>query len=391
MATPPLLQRPLRALAGLALLVLAAACETLPGGIGGDGPPVARGEPVPVALLVPGPGGRAGDAAISQSLENAARLAAADLQGAGVDLRVYTTSGRPDGAQAAASRAVQEGAAVIVGPLYAASANAAGLVAAPSGVNVLAFSNNPAVAGGNVFLLGSTFDNAAARVMGYAARQGRDDVLVVAGSNPAEQAGRAAIERAAGGSGARVVGVAEYEFSQPGVTAAAPRVADAVQSGGADAVFLTADAAGALPLLAELLPAAGVSAPQTQYLGLARWDIPPSTLSLPGVQGAWFALPDPERTARFEARYRQAYGAAPHPLAGLAFDGVAAVGAIAAEGRGGLGARSLTRRQGFAGTGGAFRLRADGTSERALAVAEVRDGRAVIVDPAPGGFGGLGS
>jgi hypothetical protein len=52
-----------------------------------------------------------------------------------------------------------EGAAIILGPVSADEANAAGVAVAASGVNVLAFSNNPTIAGGNVFLLGSTFQN----------------------------------------------------------------------------------------------------------------------------------------------------------------------------------------------------------------------------------------
>ena len=381
--------RKLRAAVLLLAALALAACDALPAGGLGGGPSVARGVPVPVALLVPGPAGQPGDAIVSADLERAARLAAADLQGAAVELRVYTTGGRADGAAAAARRAVEEGATVIVGPLYAEAANAAGLVAAPAGVSVLAFSNNSAIAGGNVFVLGATFENTAQRLLRYATRQGRDDVLVVAADNPAGTAAQAAVQRAAATTGARVAGVARYEFSQAGVAAAAPRIAAAARSTGADTVFLTSDTAGALPLLAQLLPEQGIAPPAQQYIGLTRWDIPPTTLSLPGVQGAWFALPDPARAAAFRARYEAAYGAAPHPLAGLAYDGVAAVGALAAAGDAPT-AGALTRGRGFEGTGGVFRLRRDGTIERALAVAEIRGGRAVIVDPAPGGFGGLG-
>ena len=380
--------RALRAAALLLAALVLAACEGLPSAGPGGGPSVARGVPMPVALLVPGPQGQPGDGVVSRDLERAARLAAADLGGA-VEIRVYPTGGRAAGAGVAARAAAEEGAAVIVGPLYAEAANAAGVAAAPFGVNVLTFSNNTAIAGGNVFLLGATFDNTAERLMRFADRRGRDDVLVVAADNPAGEAGQAAVRRAAAAAGARVAGVARYEFSQPGVAAAAPRIAAAARASGADTVFLTSDTAGALPLLTQLLPEQGVAPPAQQYIGLTRWDIPPATLALPGVQGAWFALPDPARAARFRARYAEAYGAPPHPLAGLAYDGVSAVGALAAGGEA-PGARALTRGRGFEGTGGVFRLRRDGTVERALAVAEIRGGRAVIVDAAPQGFGGRG-
>jgi len=85
--------------------------------------------------------------------------------------------------------------------------------------------------------------------------------------------------------------------------------------------------------LPNWLPEAGINAPPPQYIGLTRWDIPPQTLALPGVQGGWFAMPDPGATSAFTQRYKAAYGNTPSPVAGLAFDGIAAVGALAKSGK----------------------------------------------------------
>ncbi len=46
-----------------------------------------------------------------------------------------------------------------------------------------------------------------------------------------------------------------------------------------------------------------------------------------GVQGGWFAMPDPGLQAQFRDRYAGAYGSQPVPVAGLAYDGIAAIGA----------------------------------------------------------------
>ena len=178
-----------------------------------------------------------------------------------------------------------------------------------------------------------------------------------------------------------------YEFSQNGIVAAAPSIAATAR--GADAVFLTADAAGALPLLTQLLRENGLDPATSQFIGLTRWDIPPATAGLPGVQGGWFALPDPSVYQQFQARYQAAYGEAPPPIAGLAYDGIAAIGALARGGKA-LSAQSLTQGSGFAGVGGIFRLRSDGTNERGLAVAQIRGGQVVVIDAAPRSFSGLG-
>ncbi len=368
-----------------------AGCNTIATGGGGGGPSINTRQAVPVALLVPGGSGQTGDAVLARSLENAARLAISDLDGVKIDLRVYNTAGSAAQASTAATQAVNDGAKIILGPLYAQAANAAGLAAAKRNVNVLSFSNNTEIAGGNVFVLGNTFQNTADRLVSYATKTGRDRIMVVHDQTVAGEVGRSAIQRAISNSGATQVGVASYEFSQNGVVQAVSNIAATTRSTDAEAIFFTADTAGALPLLAQLLPENGVNPEATKFIGLTRWDIPPSTLALPGVQGGWFALPDPALNTRFESRYQAAYGERSHPLAGLAYDGIAAIGALVSSGNSGaLTTSALTQSQGFAGVNGVFRLRGDGTNQRGLAVAEIRNNQVVVIDPAPRKFGGAG-
>jgi hypothetical protein len=382
-------RKPLQAVAALGTAIWLAACD--PGAMTSQGPSIDPGAPVQVALLLPSGSGNSGDEVLAKSLEQAARLAIADLQGVQIDLRIYNTGASPAAAGDAATKAVSEGAKIILGPVYAEAANAAGVAVAGDGVNVLSFSNNTDIAGRNVFVLGPTFQNTAERLVSYAAGQGKRRILIVQEQTPAGDLGARAIAGAAARSGASVAGTATYQFSQQGVMAAVPGIASQIGSSGADAVFFTADSAGALPLLTQLLPESGVDKNAVRFVGLTRWDIPTATLSLPGVQGGWFALPDPGLTAQFEQRYTAAYGSAPHPIAGLAYDGIAAIGALVRSGGpNALSASALTQGSGFAGVSGVFRLRPDGTNERGLAVAQIRDSQVVVIDPAPRSFGGAG-
>lgn len=375
-------------IAGAALVL--AACVPSAGPTGGGAP--ASGK-IQVALLVPAGSGQASDELLARSLQNAARMAISDLGGAArVDLRVYNTAGQPAQAAAMATQAVADGAQVILGPVFAQEANAAGVAVAGSGVNVLAFSNNPDIAGNNVFVLGPTFSNTASRLASYAVRQGKSQIMIVHDRNTAGEIGRAAIAQAVAQAGGSVVATGNYEFSQNGVVAAAPGIAAAAKSAGAQAVFLTADTAGALPLVSQLLADNGLSSASAQFIGLTRWDIPAATLGLPGVQGGWFALPDPSLYAQYQARYQSTFSEAPHPISGLAYDGIAAIGALMKKtGSGPLSKSALTQGAGFVGVNGIFRLRSDGTNQRGLAIAQIQNGRAVVVDPAPRSFGGFGS
>jgi hypothetical protein len=55
-----------------------------------------------------------------------------------------------------------------------------------------------------------------------------------------------------------------------------------------------------------------------------------------------------------------------------------------------LSAARLTQGAGFRGASGVFRLKADGTAERGLAIATIRNQQVVIISPAPQAFGGAG-
>lgn len=345
------------------------------------------GQSVKVALLVPK--SSKNGAAVAQSLENAAWLAIQDLSDVKIEMKVYDTAGTPEGASRAAQLALQDGARIFLGPLFGESANAAGQIAASRGVNVLTFSNNPSVAGGNVFLLGNTFQTTADRLVNFAARRGRGDIYVVHANDPAEALGAQAIQRAAAANGGNIVGVQSFALSQQGVVNAIPGIASNYRASGAKTIFATSGNSGALPFLAELLPENGIDRDNAQFIGLQRLDVPNSALSLKGLQGAWFATPSPGLVQQFNNRYSAAYGVQPNPIAGLAYDGIAAIGVLAAQ-KGALDVNALTQGAGFAGVNGPFRFFRNGTNERGLAVAQIENNQVTVIDPAPRSFGGAG-
>jgi ABC-type branched-subunit amino acid transport system substrate-binding protein len=349
------------------------------------GPKVDASKPIPVALLVPQ--SSEGTAQIASDLENAARLAAAQLDDLEIDLRVYDTAGDATVAASVAQQAVDDGAKIIIGPLYAEAANAVGTAVADEGVNVLSFSNNTTIAGGNVFVLGKTFDNTAARIVSFAAEQGKERAMVIHSDRIDGQMGLNAFQAAAANSSLRIVSVQSFELTQESVVNTVPLIRASAEIEDVDTLFLTSSSAGALPLLAQLLPEAGLDPANVQYTGLTRWDIPPQTLELSGLQGGWFAVPDLTRTESFSTQFQEQFGNRPHQLASLAFDGIAAIGALSQAGFNDILTReALTQPSGFQGVDGIFRLKDDGTNERGLAIATVQDKQVLFIDPAPRSF-----
>lgn len=359
-----------------------------------DGLAVDPNGPVRVALLVPYGSGDPGRDMIARSLENAARLAQADLRNATVDLAVYPTAGSTAGGASAAAQAIAEGAKIIVGPLFSTETAGAQSPAAAAGVTILSLSNNPQVAGGNVYILGTSFENTADRLVAYGQAQGMRAFGVVYPAGLEGETARDAVAAVASNRGVTLVASQPYSLSVEGIQAAAGPAAAALLSGGAQAVILTDGPTGGLGFISEALRNNGVAATQVQFMGMQRWSVSAEALALPALQGGVFAAPDPNLVAAFDGRYRTAYGEAPHELAGLAYDGINAVGAMIAEARtqGGspFSSARLTAPAGFAGAFGPFRFLGNGRVQRNLAIVEVRDGTAVVTQRAARSFDAVG-
>lgn len=166
------LSKAVRNLAGIAAIATLAACAPRgPVQVSSDSIDVDPFQTVPVALLVPTGSGDPGREELGRSLINAAQLAAGDLQNAEIDLRVYPTGGTTEGGASAASQAVNDGAKIIVGPLFSTATTGAESVARGAGVKILSMSNNTEVASPNVYLLGNTFENTADSLVSYGMSQ----------------------------------------------------------------------------------------------------------------------------------------------------------------------------------------------------------------------------
>ena len=347
-------------------------------------PPVEEeiSEVTDVALLLPFGSEDKNNDFLATSLENGARLALSDLNVSGIELKVYPTRGEPVGAVEAANEAIADGARVILGPVFKEATDAIRPIVEEANVIVFSFSNDTSLAGGPVFVLGHNFLNSANRIARYAVASERKKALVVHAVTRQGMKGLDAIRVAAATSGLELAGTVPYEFSQVGVVDSIPRIVEAVEEHEADMILFTADSAGALSLLGQLLPEAGIDPEVVRFAGLTRWDIPASNLVNKGLQGGWFVMPDPNLSASFAYRYQYVFEAAPHTLAGLSYDGIAAISAYLISGD----PRMLVSRDGFVGSGGLFRFGEDRIIERALSVAEIRNNKVNVISRTPRSF-----
>ncbi len=385
-----------RALALLAGMAALTACATGPTAVTqSDGPAIDPNQTVRVALLAPLGSGDPGREQLGRSVVNGARLAEVDLRNASIDLTVYSSRGTAEGGAAAVTQAVAEGAQIIVGPFFSTATAGAQPVAASAGLTVISLSNNPEVAGQNVYIIGNTFNNTADRLVAYGLSRGLRNFGVVYPAGLEGETARGAVAGAVQARGATLVASESYSLSVEGIRAASTAAAGRIAGSGANAVILTDGPTGGLSFIAEGLRANGLSPVQAQFLGLQRWDASAEALTQPALQGGAFAAPDPGILAAFEGRYRTTYGEEPTAAASYAYDAVAAVGAMIADARASGGSPFATGRitqpAGFAGVNGAFRFLPNGLNQRNLAIIEVREGQAVVAERASRSFGAVGN
>lgn len=355
--------------------------EPTPGPAGPPQQPTAVGSgQVRVGLILPLSGaGNAGVAA--QSMKNAAEMALAEFQAPNIQLLVKDDAGTPQGAQAGAQQAVDEGAEIILGPLFAAAVPAVANAARTRGIPVIAFSTDSSVAGRGVYLLSFLPESDVNRIVDYAAGTGKRSFAAMLPENAYGNVVEAAFKQAVARRGGRIVAFERYSGDRASASRA---LAPALPS--ADALFL-ADDGEALVNTAESITATGANLKRLQLLGTGLWDSP-AVFGYAPLQGGLYAAPDSAGFRAFANRYRAKFGRDPVRTATLAYDAVALVAALAkTQGGQRFAPETLTNPSGFAGIDGLFRFKADGTNERGLAVLRVTSGGGQVVAGSPKSFG----
>ena len=335
---------------------------------------------VKVGLLLPL--SASGNAAVAaQSMKNAAEMALAEFQNPNIQLLIKDDAGSPQGAQAGAQQALDEGSELILGPLFALSVPAAAQLTRARNVPVIAFSTDSSVAGRGVYLLSFLPESDVNRIVEYGASIGKRSLAAMLPENAYGNVVEVAFKQAVARRGGRIVAFEKYGADRAG---AARNIAQAL--GSADSLFI-ADDGDAVVGVADALTAAGANLKNLQLLGTGLWDNP-RVFATPALHGGLYAAPDPSGFRAFAGRYRTKYGAEPVRTATLAYDAVALVAALArTQGGQRFSQDVLTNPSGFAGIDGLFRFRADGSNERGLAVMRVASGGGQPVAGSPKSFG----
>lgn len=348
-------------------------------------------EPHRIAVLVPLTGS---NAPVGISLANAATLALADIGKTGIRITSYDTKALGPGG--AAQRALADGAQLILGPLLATDVPAIRSATAVKGVPVLAFSNDSAVAGNNVYVLGFQPQQSVQRVVSYVAARGATRFAGLFPNGVYGQRTSVAFTSAVHARGGQVVAMTNFERRPAALPAAARKVTsyDKRRAAGTQAVPFDA------LLIADSGQVAGTFMPQLAHfdaptgsfvlMGTEIWATEPGISRLNALQGSFFATIPAANFHAMTGRYRQRFNGTPSRLASLSYDAVLlAASSAGTNWKAGqpFPKAILADPQGFAGIDGIFRFRGN-VAERGFEVDQVTRSGFVTVSPAPRSFTG---
>lgn len=356
---------------------------------------------------------------LGQDMLRAAQMALFDAGPNSVVLLPRDTRGSAEGAASAAQELLDEGAEILIGPLFSQAVKAVTPIAQAADVRVLAFSNVSAVADEGTYLLGFRPEEQVDRVVQYALDQGIESFAGLAPDDAYGETAMRALQRAVTERGG-IMGevhfypptlddpssvvreIADYRERQAALEAerkiieamgeedevaqAVLKQIETLDTFGEppfDAIMI-ADGGDRLRSVASLLTFYDVDPGTVQFLGTIRWQDDARGLSEEAIAGGWFAASSPDAFAAFEERFETAFEKTPEQLSSLAYDATALAVIVQRD----LGDRrydptSLTDPEGFAGATGLFRLKPDGLAQHGLAVLEVADGTVSEIDPTP--------
>jgi branched-chain amino acid transport system substrate-binding protein len=387
-----------RQLAVVFATALLGACSGMSPGDTFSGTPAAPNQPaeggasigagqVKAGLILPlSASGNAG--AAGSSMRGAAEMALAEFNVTELQLLIKDDGGNAPGARQVAQQALDEGSAILLGPLFAHSVSPVGQTARSRNIPVIAFSTDANVATRGVYLLSFLPESDVDRVVSYAMSQGKKSFAAAIPDNAYGSVAEAAFKQSVARRGGRVVALEHYPADRSQMQAAIRTVAQAAAR--ADAIFIP-DGADTAPAVVQALGAAGVDLKRVQILGSGLWE-DPQIFTNAVLEGAWYAGPDATGFRNFSSRFRARYGQDPARTASLAYDAVALISALTkTQGDQRFSEQVLINSSGFTGIDGLFRFRADGTNQRGLAVMKVTPAGGQVISPAPKAFNGSGA
>lgn len=345
---------------------------------------------------------------VGEEMQNAAMMALADTGNTRLILQFYDTEGTPEGAKEAVNLALNEGAELILGPLFSAEVKAVAEEVKGWSVPVISFSSDNSVLGENIYSIALLITEQIRQVVSYACSMGYKKLAVLAQSNEMGEYAFAAAKQAMESDkcNGEIVKMGFYnpnatDFSKA-VKSIMPRALlmkierERLKKQGYEVIeetlydengnivdernipfdfdsVLLAEEGAKLRSLGALLSYYDVTPAKAKILGISMMD--DAKIKKEAVfDKAWYTTLSKKGFQHFAERYKELFKEQKEPsrIVSLTYDAVSLAAYLSMQPNRENMHNLIIAPSGFNGIDGPFRLLPDGRVERAMAVMQVR-------------------
>jgi branched-chain amino acid transport system substrate-binding protein len=303
-----------------------------------------------------------------KSIQQAIEMALFQKNNPKVQIVVQDTQGTAQGALHGLNQLIKEKVSVVIGPLTSHEAGAIRPTLIQRGIYGIALTNNRKVSHPMMTTFGFAPEDQVKHILKYGVSRGLKSIVILIPQNELGQIMRSSL------SSHEYIEYGDKFFmvSYNPQSSQLPQDLESLKGKSFDGLLMVADGKEALSIL-EALAYNEIDLSQVQYLGTGQWDNE-DTWKVPGLLGAWFAAPSPEKRKAFEEAYKQNYGEVPPRLSSLGYDSLMLAMVF-------LDQKKRPHHQTFNGIDGLFNITPSGETLRKISVMEITaQGCAKIID-----------
>ncbi len=387
------------------------------------------------------------NAVVAEDLKNSATMALFDAKSNNTILQFYATDGTYASGKEKAKKAVNDGADIIVGPLFAEEVKGASNGAGST--PIVSFTTDANVLDSSIFSIGFLMEQQIKRVVEYAVQSGKTKFAVIASNSESGDFARKNFKKYVSMNDAEVVKEASYSDKKTGLMNAVKEVSDfenrvkeyneykksvkdrfdyltklkdkdsekyanafddtqylstddevsflektleelehktTISDPEYEGIFIFGDDVNDVLMIGSSLMYYDVHPDKIKYLGTSQLENP-KIYNERAFRGAWYPSVSTKYTGKFDEAYKKYFKRQPIKIASLAYDAVSLINSLAKDGE--VERRDLLNPNGWTGINGIFRFKSNGSSERNMDIKEVVGGsvtKSKVISPAPVNF-----
>ena len=348
---------------------------------------------------------------IGNLILNAIEMAIFQTEENKLELHIKDTEAESDKAKKALSELIDEGVKVIIGPLFSKSLAAIQGKATSNNINIFALTNNLNLRNKGIWIFGVDPQAQTEKVLQYVLEKGSKNIAALL---PQNAYGLLLFDTITSFTQANLMKIEKiefYNFSVDSQRKAAQKISEDFEEYKLyldkikeqenekeesneilfmekpfDSVFIAASGQN-LTVLSSQLQYNNVDPKVVQYLGISSWE-DSSILSEPALEGGVFVTTSEMYQERIKLIYKNSFNKEMPKIAMIAYDIVALLGSLNNL-ESNFNIYDLVNDEGYIGLRGLFRLKKNGTVERAFQLKKIKNKKFTILKKANSQFSGL--